>query len=818
MGLQIKSLLIILCLICIKSAGANEILFDKKFDGIQRVEFNRHDRGHNKITNVFLQKISAANGTLRVFTGYNINYSLQIRLHKTGEENANLKIFLTSLTFDGDINYRDFPVAELLIPSNVDIGMQLLFNGEASALDLDTDIPVDVENTPMIYSKPVKIPAENDLRFDIQLSDLLFYYDDKALQKFKAWEEVLYTYYESVNKLDVIENNLMDLHPETPGRIIMDEFRFCEAERLFWDVYHAPFINVLDLENSDPAGFKCRFDLLMDSVLYYRERFNYNLSRLDELYYFEGLQKYKAGDWQKALEKFRLAIVYNPVHLPSHLSATDIFLKKGDIDSAAVIISEVINEMHPRGDYLDSSLVFVEQVYDSYFTITDSLNIEGKHVEALKISEKAKAFDKKVHIIDKSYEVDKRYTDAHTGVYESFLEVVSRAITAINHSYALTYIDHAIDYQYNNSKFIKGGDRIYGYVEQLVDHLITTGRQLYVMKDFKGAETIFSDVIDICAKYPMMDCKDDVSNYLALASEARREAELLTVEVTIKEPLPAMRNDDVVEQVKDEMLKNLSHGHLKAWAGETNEARRVLEDITEKSAMYGLRSDSLINARLVSLSKRIREKECELAERDLETLMVGYFQLIDEDEFIKANNKLSEMKSLTLSKKECDFDDGKIYEEKERIRPVVSYLEKMEKVRDLYFSQAHSDYEFFVKTYIKTDEFYIENEIKNFGISHKVLFDFIISSSDQSLILYGVSYYSREYQPGKALDLLYRLKEMGVERDRTAGMQEYAGMLAAQYYAAVYPDSTARELLSEFTDNDRWFRDYNRAFMNHWDP
>ncbi len=793
-------------------------MFDKKFDGIQRVEFNRHDRGHNKITNVFLQKISAANGTLRVFTGYNINYSLQIRLHKTGEENANLKIFLTSLTFDGDINYRDFPVAELLIPSNVDIGMQLLFNGEASALDLDTDIPVDVENTPMIYSKPVKIPAENDLRFDIQLSDLLFYYDDKALQKFKAWEEVLYTYYESVNKLDVIENNLMDLHPETPGRIIMDEFRFCEAERLFWDVYHAPFINVLDLENSDPAGFKCRFDLLMDSVLYYRERFNYNLSRLDELYYFEGLQKYKAGDWQKALEKFRLAIVYNPVHLPSHLSATDIFLKKGDIDSAAVIISEVINEMHPRGDYLDSSLVFVEQVYDSYFTITDSLNIEGKHVEALKISEKAKAFDKKVHIIDKSYEVDKRYTDAHTGVYESFLEVVSRAITAINHSYALTYIDHAIDYQYNNSKFIKGGDRIYGYVEQLVDHLITTGRQLYVMKDFKGAETIFSDVIDICAKYPMMDCKDDVSNYLALASEARREAELLTVEVTIKEPLPAMRNDDVVEQVKDEMLKNLSHGHLKAWAGETNEARRVLEDITEKSAMYGLRSDSLINARLVSLSKRIREKECELAERDLETLMVGYFQLIDEDEFIKANNKLSEMKSLTLSKKECDFDDGKIYEEKERIRPVVSYLEKMEKVRDLYFSQAHSDYEFFVKTYIKTDEFYIENEIKNFGISHKVLFDFIISSSDQSLILYGVSYYSREYQPGKALDLLYRLKEMGVERDRTAGMQEYAGMLAAQYYAAVYPDSTARELLSEFTDNDRWFRDYNRAFMNHWDP
>lgn len=818
MGLQIKSLLIIICLICVKSAGANEILFDKKFDGIQRVEFNRHDRGHNKITNVFLQKISAANGTLRVFTGYNINYSLQIRLHKTGEENANLKIFLTSLTFDGDINYRDFPVAELLIPSNVDIGMQLLFNGEASALDLDTDIPVDVENTPMIYSKPVKIPAENDLRFDIQLSDLLFYYDDKALQKFKAWEEVLYTYYESVNKLDVIENNLMDLHPETPGRIIMDEFRFCEAERLFWDVYHAPFINVLDLENSDPAGFKCRFDLLMDSVLYYRERFNYNLSRLDELYYFEGLQKYKAGDWQKALEKFRLAIVYNPVHLPSHLSATDIFLKKGDIDSAAVIISEVINEMHPRGDYLDSSLVFVEQVYDSYFTITDSLNIEGKHVEALKISEKAKAFDKKVHIIDKSYEVDKRYTDAHTGVYESFLEVVSRAITAINHSYALTYIDHAIDYQYNNSKFIKGGDRIYGYVEQLVDHLITTGRQLYVMKDFKGAETIFSDVIDICAKYPMMDCKDDVSNYLALASEARREAELLTVEVTIKEPLPAMRNDDVVEQVKDEMLKNLSHGHLKAWAGETNEARRVLEDITEKSAMYGLRSDSLINARLVSLSKRIREKECELAERDLETLMVGYFQLIDEDEFIKANNKLSEMKSLTLSKKECDFDDGKIYEEKERIRPVVSYLEKMEKVRDLYFSQAHSDYEFFVKTYIKTDEFYIENEIKNFGISHKVLFDFIISSSDQSLILYGVSYYSREYQPGKALDLLYRLKEMGVERDRTAGMQEYAGMLAAQYYAAVYPDSTARELLSEFTDNDRWFRDYNRAFMNHWDP
>ncbi len=171
-----------------------------------------------------------------------------------------------------------------------------------------------------------------------------------------------------------------------------------------------------------------------------------------------------------------------------------------------------------------------------------------------------------------------------------------------------------------------------------------------------------------------------------------------------------------------------------------------------------------------------------------------------------------------FSRRECDFDTEVIFNEKERIRPVVTYREKMEKVRDLYFSQAHGNYELFVKSYLKTDDYYIENDIEKFGISHKNLFEFVVSSSDQGLLLYGVSYYSREDQPGKALVLLYRLKELGVERDRTAGMQEYAGMLAAQYYAAVYPDSTARELLSEFTENDRWLRDYNRAFMKHWNP
>ncbi len=818
MGFCKKILLLIACFMLAQFAGGDELLFEKRFEGVQKVEFSPHGRGHYGITNVFLQKISEANGKLRVFTSYSINYGIEAQLARTGEESAELNLFLTGLKIDGDILYRDFVIDNILFPAQLKLVIKTEANDKQSTIELNTKVPAINEEKQLIHTQPIVLPLNDISHFDIQLSGILFHYDEAALKKFKTWEQAFFSYYESVEKLDRIDQQLSLLNLGDPGRLIIEEFRFCEAEKIFWDVYHAPFRQLLDLGAVDPEGFKDRFDPLKDSVLYYREEFNYMLSRLDALFYYEGLQGVADNNNQVALKRFGQAIIYNPVHVYSHLGIAGIYLKSGEIDSAANVVVKVLNKLHPNGAYLDSTFLYVERIFDSYFAIIDSLNNEGRHTEALKVTEKAMHFDHKVQALDYSADIDRRFTDSYTGVYESFLGVIGRAITVISHSYALTYIDHAVDYQNKHRGFIRCADRVYVYLEQLVDRLTVSGRKLYVMKDFRGAEAIFSDIKQICEKYPVINCEDNISDYYALARQARIDAELITVEITIKEPLPEMSDDDVIEKVREDMIKKLSHGHLKAWAGETHVARDVLEEIAEKSSLYGLRSDSLINARLVSLSKRLREKECELAERELSGLFEQYHKLVGLNEFVRAKSKLVKAEELNEKMQECDFEIDTIIKERERISPVVIYQGKMTKIRDLYFSQAHRDYEFFAKSYIRADSYYKDNNLKVFGLPHKTLYEFIESSTDHGLIKYGASYYADEGKPLKALKMLNMLKDMGVERESTSGIQEYAGKMAAKHYSVVSPESSPREFVAGLTNNDRWLRQYNRAFINNWKP
>ncbi len=809
---------IITYIFLVQFALCDEVLFEKRFDGVQTVSYNSGDRGHYRITNIFLQKISQAGGKLRVFTLYDINYGIEVYCYRTCGGITRLNIYLSDITLEGDINYRDFFIEEQLFPSDMELGLKLSVNGGRYHFKVSSKIPADIQGNRLLHSQQLEIPVSEDAVLDLEVADILFYYDKPALERFKTYTDALHSYYGSVEKLDMVFQQLSLLDPEQPDRVILDEFRLCEAEKTFWDVYHAPFIEVLDLDQFDPAGFKERFNLTKDSVLYYRKRFNNSFSRLYELYYSRGVKEIAGNKRQAALESFQQAVVYNPAHIKSHLYIANIHLKEGKTDSAVDVIEKVLNELYPAGALMDSTVYYIERIFDSYFHLIDSLNKAGRHTEALKIVEKACRFDNKIPVLDYSAGLKERFTDAHTGVYESFLEVIGRALTVISHSYALTYIEHAIDYQSRHSGFIRDGDRVYDYLRQLVDRLLLSGREKYVYKDFTGAESIFGDLMQICEKYPAMDCAEDVAGYLALSSDARRQADLITVEVTIKDPLPDLKTGDVIELLKEEILEKLSHGHLKAWAGETTEANRIMQEMIKKSALYGLIRDPLIKERLITLYKRIGEKECELANRDIKKLLEQYDDLAGAQDFIEANNTLARAEKIIEKNHDCGFCTDKISGKRNMILPAVIYLEKMGKLENLVYYKTQGDYELFVSSYKSVDNYYNDNNIVSFDLDHKTLFEFIISSSDHSFILHCAGYYSDGGYPGKALELLYRVKELGVDRALTSDVQRHAGEMAAHYYAALSPESSPREIIRNLTDNDRWMRYYNRAFMNNWKP
>lgn len=799
--------------------GNNESLIGKRIKGDQKIEFNTHGREHYKITNTFLQLISEANDKLRVFTNYSIFYTIDIEPVKAENNTINLKVYLSGLYLKGDVYYRDFNIENLLVPSNMKLELILSLDDASHNLNLDLNIAGFSKKQELLHSKTTDIAFEKKTDLDISVQEILFYYDKTSLDKFKTWDNALSSYYTADKLIDEINKKMDELNPSDPDRIITDEFRFCDAESMFWEIYYFPFRNVLDLNEYDPVKVKNKFQSLHDSIIHYRQLFNHNFSQLDQIYYLEGKKQLEYNNVQKALNKFKKAVTYNPAHIPAHLSMSNAYLKSGDTDKATEIIVKALNEFYPQNNYLDSTIHYIDIIFTYFFDKADFQINNNNFTKALIFLEQADNFSKEVPIVDYKAEINRRFTIAHTGVFESFLGVIERATTIVNRNYYTMYITYAINYKQENAKYIKDADRVYDHLQNVIDNLIYKGHQNYITGVYNTAEEVYRKALELCHEYPETKCADDVSEYISLAQKAQNAKELAALKEAVEDHIQEIKykEKEITKLVTEEILKMLSDAHLKAWAGETTKANQLLKKIKEKAFIYNLQNDTRIKNRIASLSKRIKEKECELTKRDFDGFVEKSQKLINNKKFVEAKKFLSKAEELHNKNLHCNFEIKKVEKEKKKILPSINYQKKIENVLNIYSNQTKNDYLLFINKYNEVDNYYRENNINALGIKHKPLFEFLQNSYDEDLVEYGVKYYVDQEQPNRALDLLACLKELGVSRYSISNTQKYAGKMAAKHYADIFPEKSPNKIIAELTKNDEWFRYYNRAFISNWE-
>ncbi len=508
-------LVIIFFLLPTTSTFGKDIIFNKKVEGTQTVEFAPRSSGHYKITNVVLQKISEANNKLRAFTRYDINYVLEFSI--TEIDRHYLKVNLTDINLTGDIYYKDFKIADNLKPTKIKMALMVSSNTNDSFL-IEFNIPVSNITGSNSHNVFVDINSKNDV--DISLENVLFYYDKKFLDDFKKWENVLYTYYDSNNTIKRINEIIKGFSIDNPDRIIMDEFSLCDAERMYWQIYFSPFINTLNLEQTDPIDFKNRYKSLNDSLKYFRKVYNEKFSRLYNVYYKQGLDYYNEGSYKFALNSFEKATTFNSAHIPSYLAKAKTYIAVEQIDSAAEVLAFVSNDLYPHNEVLDSTKAVIDKVFENYFYIIDGFNENDKYTEAISIIEKADYYNEKISLADFNYDINKRYTIAHTGIYDSFLEVINRAVTKENISYANIYINHTLKYQQKHHKFIEDHNRIFYHLQNLVDRLTVEGHEKHESEEYLIAKTYFNNAFELCKEYSEINCDSNISQYIALAEDA----------------------------------------------------------------------------------------------------------------------------------------------------------------------------------------------------------------------------------------------------------------------------------------------------------
>jgi tetratricopeptide (TPR) repeat protein len=772
--------------------------------------------GSDHVMNTLLQIIADGNQKLRVFTRYhfNCNISTELFSHNNNEGQILLRIHEPMVT--GETEYRHFDLQKWLIPALLDIhikikGVNNVVFRELKLKDLNWQDESYLDS--VLTFKLNGLPSVNEL--ELEIYSVYFKYPDEFISEAIILQKALQSYYdaeEQINKVYSVINDLDSIKPET---VILDEFRLCEAEATIGHLRFAAFQDFTLIREKDPLGNIGSIKHLRNELDELRKEFSFVISHIDSVLYEYGRTFLEKGEFEKARSAFERAISYNSLYIPAQLSLAAMELEAGMPSMALNRLARFMGKVRPPEDWKNDIGRFLQKLFEIEIARAGKLAVDDRFLDALRVLEELDRFCISTDLWKCPPELKRSLIDVHYGMYRSYLRVAGRAYESGNFPFAVTYIESARQYQQENSRYISSDRESISLLQDVADAYFLSADRAMLYYDYAMAVKLLDEVKKLCGNYQQLICRPDIDNRLAEAETKKAEAAIFRAEYVLTEPmviLPGSGIKQAAEIVKDD----LSLGHLKAWAGETDEARDILNHVIEYAIRYDLRSDSIINMRIISLTEMIHQKECELAERDMGKLLQLIPDRLNDAQYIRANQDYQEVRGLIAKHKNCEWSFGDAIAEMSYLPMLARYQELLQQAQGAYFRGAREGFDDFFISYSRTTSFYDENNLKLHGAEQEPLIEFVKNSSNISLMKGAVSYFSHHNEHENAFLTLLAMKDNRLDAREVRDLQELAGKSAALSLSVQDPGMEPSVYLRELTTNDTWFRFYVRSFLSNW--
>lgn len=481
--------------------GSETIRFDQTFS------FSQYPGQRAAIVNHFLLKIAEGNNKLRVYTSYTFEGSLEASLRSDSEGNCMLGLQYLAHAFSGDVNYRAFSLERMLLPDRASFMLTIASPGGAVISEqhfFDVNIPEEGMLALSVSQKEWCMPD----RFLWSLSGLEFYYSEAIFERFDTWFSSLENYYEANEMLQQLPRLFEGLEYTDPEKVILNEFRLCEAEMMLSDVRYALFHRWLNLENGDPEGFLPKYNALASLSDSLRMGFNKHLSRIDDLLYEKAMSYRDMDDHDRVQELCRQALVYNPVHVPSHLMLIFYELADHDLGGALSRLTEVMARMFPSAEWKAAADRTAKEVLNATFDEVSDLASDGRFLDALAMLDRVEHYcseTRGLHECPGTLLELQRIS--HKGMFRSFMLVAERAYRNDNLSFSLLYLGRAIDYQREHAEYVPDRRDAEDLLLRLVNRHRALAETMQADGDEASASVHLLTAREICETYSFLNCR-----------------------------------------------------------------------------------------------------------------------------------------------------------------------------------------------------------------------------------------------------------------------------------------------------------------------
>lgn len=376
-------------------------------------------------------------------------------------------------------------------------------------------------------------------------------------------------------------------------------------------------------------------------------------------------------------------------------------------------------------------------------------------------------------------------------------------------------------------------DRI---AEARYEQKVAEARSAFSGGDLQNAELLAQEAVSIQEKYAaVLPNKQEASQLLlqikdaqykqlvaegaGLVNQGLFQAGLDKLEAarSIEQSYAVQKDGNLVgllqQAAKPVILKEIEAAKAKAQANQLQAAREIGQRIVSMQETYGLTQEEEIVNSFQSLRESIFNQECMNAQTEYNAALRKANALVSQKDYVAAEQAFAAALGISNQNQACALDVSAGTAEQKRIQPAAEYQRRKANAMALIDRRNFSNG---LKAYEGAGEYYANNGIASFGLSHDRLFDVAMDHNKRDFQFAAARHFANKEEEISSVKLMKSLLSKGYPKGAMKNlMRQVGGQLATKDFSED-PNRSWKTLALSYTDGNKGLKNLYKGYKKQW--
>jgi hypothetical protein len=245
------------------------------------------------------------------------------------------------------------------------------------------------------------------------------------------------------------------------------------------------------------------------------------------------------------------------------------------------------------------------------------------------------------------------------------------------------------------------------------------------------------------------------------------------------------------------------------WNDQFDSARIYLDTVTERIRLYGLSEDPALLSAILGYREKILKKQCTNGLEEAEILVLRAARNAELQKYPVALRQYMRAGEIVDSLGTCGMHFPGVGDSIHKYQAPAAYRSGMDTANKMYLLGRFPEA---IRSVGELAALYQRGSLRRFGLDSLSLSQYVSDKNNIAFTRVATEASVRDNRTDEALGFLAMMKRQGATAEETRSLQSELGQMVAGRDLAAGMVKECRDKVSEYTGNDRWYREFAKAY------